>query len=162
MRSQLNLQQIRHLLDDYFEVEYSFRNTREIGEKLVRMEADEQAFVLDWIKRTASTHIEIAYQFAHQATRALQLMDNAMIEAWLVQAMDIYDLSGLHAALALVRDMDAFVEQGRERAAGSVFDEQVGVLLPFVQGLSGRKLKLAKADTLHTDGEEILLPAVMA
>ncbi|MEW8643515.1 MAG: hypothetical protein AB2609_15915, partial [Candidatus Thiodiazotropha sp.] len=30
----------------------------------------------------------------------LQLMDNAMIEAWLVQAMDIYDLSGLHAALA--------------------------------------------------------------
>ncbi|MEW8296324.1 MAG: nitric oxide reductase activation protein [Candidatus Thiodiazotropha sp.] len=162
MRSQLNLQQIRHLLDDYFEVEYSFRNTREIGEKLVRMEADEQAFVLDWIKRTASTHIEIAYQFAHQATRALQLMDNAMIEAWLVQAMDIYDLSGLHAALALIRDMDAFVEQGRERAAGSVFDEQVGVLLPFVQGLSGRKLKLAKADTLHTDGEEILLPAVMA
>ncbi|PUB89058.1 MAG: nitric oxide reductase activation protein [gamma proteobacterium symbiont of Ctena orbiculata] len=162
MRSQLNLQQIRHLLDDYFEVEYSFRNTREIGEKLVRMEADEQAFVLDWIKRTASTHIEIAYQFAHQAPRALQLMDKAMIEAWLVQGMDIYDLSGLHAALALIRDMDAFVEQGRERAAGSVFDEQVGVLLPFVQGLSGRKLTLEKADTLHTDGEVILLPAVMA
>ncbi|MBT2969134.1 MAG: nitric oxide reductase activation protein [Candidatus Thiodiazotropha sp. (ex Ctena orbiculata)] len=162
MRSQLNLQQIRHLLDDYFEVEYSFRNTREIGEKLVRMEADEQAFVLDWIKRTASTHIEIAYQFAHQAPRALQLMEKAMIEAWLVQGMDIYDLSGLHAALALIRDMDAFVEQGRERAAGSVFDEQVGVLLPFVQGLSGRKLTLEKADTLHTDGEVILLPAVMA
>jgi nitric oxide reductase NorD protein len=150
------------LLDDYFEVEFSFRNTGEISEKLHQLPYDDQVFILDWIRRSASTHIEIAYQFAQQAIEALRSMDRTMIEAWLVEAMDLYDLSGLHAALALIRDMDVFIEQGRERSAGSVFDEQAGVLLPFVQGLSGRKLKLEKADNLYTDGEVIFLPAVMA
>ncbi|MES9968957.1 MAG: nitric oxide reductase activation protein [Candidatus Thiodiazotropha sp.] len=162
MRSELNQAQIQTLLDDYFEVEYSFRNTQKICEELLGLQADDQRFILDWIKRTASTHIEIAYQFAQQAPGVMRLMDRAMIEAWLVQAMDVYDLSGLHPALATIRDVDVFVDQGRERAAGSLFDEQVGVLLPFVQGLSGRKLKLERADTLYTDGEVIFLPAVMA
>jgi nitric oxide reductase NorD protein len=162
MRRQLHQAQIRQLLDDYFEVEYSFRNTQKISQALVGLPSEEQAFILDWIKRTASTHIEIAYQFAQQAPEALRLMDRSMIEAWLVQSMDLYDISGLHTALATIRDMDVFVEQGRERAAGVLFDEQVGVLLPFVQGLSGRKLKLEKADHLYTDGEVIFLPAVMA
>ncbi|MEW8201689.1 MAG: nitric oxide reductase activation protein [Candidatus Thiodiazotropha endolucinida] len=162
MRPQLDQMQIQSLLDDYFEVEYSFRNTRKISEELAGLPSEEQAYILDWIRRTASTHIEIAYQFAQQAPGALRQMDESMIEAWLVQSMDLYDTSGLHAALATIRDMDVFVEQGRERAAGSVFDEQAGVLLPFVQGLSGRKLKLEKADYLYTDGEVIFLPAVMA
>jgi nitric oxide reductase NorD protein len=162
MRRQLDQAQMRQLLDDYFEVEYSFRNTQKISEALVGLGPEEQAFILDWIKRAASTHIEIAYQFAQQAPKALRLMDSPMIEAWLVQSMDLYDISGLHAALATIRDMDVFVEQGRERASGALFDEQAGVLLPFVQGLSGRKLKLEKADHLYTDGEVIFLPAVMA
>jgi nitric oxide reductase NorD protein len=162
MSSHLEKREIQQLLDDYFEVEYSFRNTEIVSQELVELPCGEQGFILDWIRRAASTHVEIGYQFAQQASKALRLMDRSMIEAWLVQAMDIYDISGLHAALAVIREIDVFVEQGRERAAGSVFDEQVGVLLPFVQGLSGRKLKLEKADSLYTDGEVIFLPAVMA
>ncbi|MCU7839334.1 MAG: nitric oxide reductase activation protein [Candidatus Thiodiazotropha sp. (ex Troendleina suluensis)] len=162
MKTKLDRQQIQVLLDDYFEVEYSFRNTLTISEKLIQMAGDEQAFILDWIRRTASTHIEIAYQFALQARQVLQLMDDAMIEAWLVQAMDVYDLSGLHSALTVIREMDVFVRQGRERASASLFAEQVSVLLPFVQGLSGRKLTLEQDDHLYTDGEVIYLPSVMA
>ncbi|MCU7848333.1 MAG: VWA domain-containing protein [Candidatus Thiodiazotropha sp. (ex Lucinoma kastoroae)] len=116
MKTKLDQQQIQVLLDDYFEVECSFRNTLTISEKLMQMAGDEQAFILDWIRRTASTHIEIAYQFALQARQVLQLMDDTMIEAWLVQAMDVYDLSGLHSALTVIREMDVFVRQGRERA----------------------------------------------
>ncbi|MGD8911137.1 MAG: nitric oxide reductase activation protein [Candidatus Thiodiazotropha sp.] len=162
MRTQLDQGQIQNLLDDYFEVEYSFRNTQKISQELVGLPPEEQAFVLDWIRRAASTHIEIAYRFAQQAPEAFRRMGRSMIEAWLIQAMDLYDISGLHAALAAITDMDVFIEQGRERAAGALFDEQVGVLLPFVQGLSGRKLKLEKSDYLYTDGEVIFLPAVMA
>ncbi|MCU7920486.1 MAG: nitric oxide reductase activation protein [Candidatus Thiodiazotropha sp. (ex Epidulcina cf. delphinae)] len=162
MRSRLDRAQIQALLDDYFEVEYSFRNTLAISEALVRLGGDEQAFVLDWIRRTASTHIEIAYRFAAQAQYARQRMDKTMIEAWLLLAMDDYDRLGLHAALKVIREVDLFVRQGRERAAGCLFDEQVGVLLPFVQGLSGRKLKLEKGDQLYTDSETIFLPAIMA
>ena len=162
MNTDPELERIEAQLDDYFEVEFSFRNTRRIAEKLVELPQDQQAFILDWTRRIASTHIEIAYQFADQGQRALQLMDEKMIEAWVLQAMDIYDRSGLHSALNVIQQMDLFVRQGRERASASLFEEEAGVLLPFVQGLAGRKLKLEQGDQLYTDGEVIYLPAVMA
>ena len=162
MIAKISFEQIVTMLDDYFEVEFSFRNTQRIAEKLVELEPEQQAFILDWTRRIASTHIEIAYQFADQGQRALALMDEVMIEAWVLRAMDIYDRSGLHAALKVVQQMELFVQQGRERASAAIFEEQVGVLLPFVQGLSGRKLKLELGDQLYTDGEVIYLPAVMA
>jgi nitric oxide reductase NorD protein len=162
MSTNTSLEWIEAQLDDYFEVEFSFRNTRKIAEKLAELCVDDQVFILDWSRRVASTHIEIAYQFANQGQRALQLMDRKMIEAWVLSAMDIYDRSGLHSALKVIQQMDLFVQQGRERASASLFEEEAGVLLPFVQGLTGRKLKLEQSDQLYTDGEVIYLPAVMA
>jgi nitric oxide reductase NorD protein len=162
MSTGFSFEQIVARLDEYFEVEFSFRNTTRIAEKLVELEPEQQAFILDWSKRIASTHIEIAYQFADQGERALGLMDKAMIESWVLRAMDIYDRSGLHSALKVIQQMELFVQQGRERASASLFEEQVGVLLPFVQGLAGRKLKLEMGEQLYTDGEVIYLPAVMA
>lgn len=162
MKPRLDKNRIQALLDDYFEVEFTFRNTAGVSEALARLGADEQAFILDWARRIASTNIEISFQFTAQASRALRLMDEHMIEAWLLQAMDVYDQAGLHPALKVIRQIDLFVRQGRERASGCLFDEQVGVLMPFVQGLSGRKLKLQQGDILYTDTETIFLPAVMA
>jgi nitric oxide reductase NorD protein len=160
--SQLSEKEIRQRLDDCLEVEFSFRNTAPIAACLKSLDAVRQRFVLDWVNRIASTHIEIAYQFAEQSLEALRLMDYPMIEAWVLQAMDSYDREGLHSALKVIQQIDLFVQQGRERASGSVYDEQVGVLLPFVQGLAGRKLKLAQGEQLYTDTETIYLPAVMA
>ncbi|MCU7811829.1 MAG: nitric oxide reductase activation protein, partial [Candidatus Thiodiazotropha sp. (ex Notomyrtea botanica)] len=162
MKVRLERDQIQVLLDDYFEVEFSFRNTEGLSLALAQLKSDEQAFVLDWVRRIASTHIEIAYQFTSQASRALHMMNEPMIEAWVLQAMDVYDRIGLHAALKVISEIDRFVRQGRERASGALFEEQVGVLMPFVQGLSGRKLKLQQGDDLFTDTETIYLPAVMA
>jgi nitric oxide reductase NorD protein len=160
--SQLHEKEIRQRLDDYLEVEFSFRNTAPIAARLKSLDALRQRFVLEWVSRIASTHIEIAYQFAEQSLKALRLMDDCMIEAWLLQAMDSYDREGLHAALKVIQQIDLFVQQGRERASGAVYEEQIGVLLPFVQGLAGRKLKLAQGEQLFTDTETIYLPAVMA
>ncbi|MEJ2456149.1 MAG: nitric oxide reductase activation protein [Candidatus Thiodiazotropha sp.] len=162
MQSRLDEEEIRHRLDDALEVEFSFRNTAPIIARLRFLEASRQRFVLDWVSRIASTHIEIAYQFAEQSQKAMRLMDDPMIEAWVLQAMDVYDREGLHSALKVVQQIDLFVRQGRERASGAVYDEQAGILLPFVQGLSGRKLKLAQGDHVFTDTETIYLPAVMA
>jgi nitric oxide reductase NorD protein len=160
--SQLHEKEIRRWLDDCLEVEFSFRNTAPVAARLKSLDAERQRFVLDWVRRIASTHIEIAYQFAVQSLKALRLMDNPMIEAWVLQAMDSYDREGLHSALKVIRQIDRYVQQGRERDSGSVYEEQIGVLLPFVQGLAGRKLKLAQGEQLYTDTETIYLPAVMA
>ncbi|MET0066801.1 MAG: nitric oxide reductase activation protein [Candidatus Thiodiazotropha sp.] len=156
------LDEIERQLDEYFEVEFTFRITRGIAEKLVRLSPAQRDFIIDWARRIASTHIELGYRFADQGVRALELMDETMIEAWILRTMDIYDRSGLHAALQVITRMELFVQQGRERASASLFEEEAGVLLPFVQGLSGRKLKLEQSDQLYTDGEVIYLPAVMA
>ncbi|MCU7843587.1 MAG: VWA domain-containing protein [Candidatus Thiodiazotropha sp. (ex Monitilora ramsayi)] len=162
MKSRLDKDRIQALLDEYFEVEFSFRNTESLSTMLAQLDYEAQVFVLDWSRRIASTHIEIAYQFAAQAPLALRSMDDQMIEAWVLQAMDIYDRAGLHAALKVIGEIDLFISQGRERASGAFLEEQVGVLIPFVQGLSGRKLKLELGDRLYTDTETIYLPAVMA
>ncbi|MET0090265.1 MAG: nitric oxide reductase activation protein [Candidatus Thiodiazotropha sp.] len=162
MNDQALVDELERQLDEYFEVEFTFRITRGIAEKLVRLPERERNFIIDWSRRIASTHIELGYRFAEQGERALRLMDETMIEAWILRTMDIYDRSGLHAALKVINQMDLFVQQGRERASASLFEEEAGVLLPFVQGLSGRKLKLEQSDQLYTDGEVIYLPAVMA
>jgi len=159
---ELSLGQIQALLDELFEVEFTFRNTTEPANAIKRLVPAEQRFVLDWVGRISSTNIELAYQFCLKAADALRLMDESMIETWVVQAMDSYDRVGLQPALKVIRDIDIFVRQGRERASSALFDEQVGVLLPFVHGLSGRKLKLEQADFAYTDSETIYLPAVMA
>ncbi len=159
---ELSLGQIQALLDELFEVEFTFRNTTEPADAIKRLVPAEQRFVLDWVGRISSTNIELAYQFCLKAADALRLMDESMIETWVVQAMDSYDRVGLQPALKVIRDIDIFVRQGRERASGALFDEQVGVLLPFVHGLSGRKLKLEQADFAYTDSETLYLPAVMA
>ncbi|MEJ2693637.1 MAG: nitric oxide reductase activation protein [Candidatus Thiodiazotropha sp.] len=158
----MNEQQICRLLDDYLEVEFSFRNTSQIAQALHSLDAQRQRFVLDWVRRIASTHIELAYQFAEQSLKAMASMDERMIEAWVLQAMDAYDRKGLHSALEVIQRIDLFVRQGKERACGVVYEEQVGILLPFVQGLAGRKLKLAQGDRLYTDTETIFLPSMMA
>lgn len=160
--AQLEKQEIQNRLDVYFEVEFTFRNTEALASFLAELPANIQRFILDWIKRIASTNIEIAYQFAVHSTKALRVMDDQMIEAWVIHAMDVYDRSGLHPAIKVIQEIDLFVRQGRERASGSIFEEEVGVLLPFVHGLSGRRLKLEQADVLYTDSEVIYLPAVMA
>ncbi len=160
--SRLNAEEILQRLDEYFEVEFTFRDTRPLMDMLDELPDNSQIFVLDWIRRIASTNIEIAYQFAAQSKRALELMDDHMIEAWVLQAMDVYDRSGLHPAIKAIQEIDLFVRQGRERASGCVFEEEMGVLLPFVQGLSGRKLKLEPGDQLYTNSEVIFLPAIMA
>ncbi|MDJ0808005.1 MAG: nitric oxide reductase activation protein [Gammaproteobacteria bacterium] len=160
--SKLTVEQIRLRLESYLEVEFSFRNVDRPAAALAALEAESQYFVLDWIRRIASTHIEIAYQFCEQSHRALEMMDAQMIEAWVLLALDVYDQSGLHPALNVIQEIERFVQQGRERASGCAFEDEVGVLLPIVQGLSGRRMKLELADSAYTDSEVIYLPPVMA
>lgn len=161
-RARLSANEINALLDEYFEVEFTFRNTMPLVGDLVAMSESSQSFIIDWIRRISSTNIEIAYQFTLQSQRALELMSDHMIEAWVLHAMDVYDRSGLHPAIKVIQEIDLFVSQGRERASGCVFEEEIGVLLPLVHGLSGRKMKLEQADVAYTDSDVIFLPAMMA
>jgi nitric oxide reductase NorD protein len=157
----LNRDQIISTLDRILEVEFSFRDTHPAAEQISHIELDIQHYVLDWVERIASTNIELAFQFANHAPEMLNTTDQSTIEAWALHSMDIFDRKGLYKALEVMQESDEFMQRSHERAVGAVLDDQLSVLLPFVQGLSGRKLKLEEGEVTYTDSETIFLPAVL-
>ncbi|UCB55626.1 MAG: nitric oxide reductase activation protein [Thiotrichales bacterium] len=149
-------------MDDCLEVEFSFVKNEIPAEEIRQLPRHQQDFILNLIKRVADTNIELAYQLACGAVHALHEMDERMVEEWAMTAADNYDRKGLFPAMSVIRNLDNFIHTAHERAHGSLLEEEIGVLLPFLHGLSGRKLKLEASDTTYTDTETIFLPPVMA
>ena len=150
------------MLDHTLQAEFSFLKTESSAEIIAGLARPEQDYILGWVERIASTNIQIAYQFITRAIDGLQTMDKHIIEAWGMHAMDMYDQSGLYAAMEVMRNLDSFVQDSHERANGAVLNEVSGVLAHFSHGLSGRQLKLEESSQAWTDSETIFLPALLA
>jgi nitric oxide reductase NorD protein len=161
-RPALDAATILDRLDRYLEVEFTFIHTEELSEVLGTMPRERQDFVLEWTRRAAATNTELAFQFANRAKEALREVEPDIVSAWCLHAMDSYDRQGLQSAMAVIRDLDGFLAVGHQRAAGSLFEEAVPILLPFVQGLEGRRLKIEPGEQAWTDGEVIYLPGIVA
>ncbi len=157
----LSTEDIIACLDECLEVEFSFVENETPAQAIVKLPRREQDFILNLTRRVAGTNIKLAYQLACHAIRALEAMEQHMVEAWAMTATDHYDRKGLLPAMSVIRDLDSFIDNARKRACGAVFEEQVSVLLPFLHGLSGRKLKLNSADRAYTDTETIYLPPIL-
>jgi nitric oxide reductase NorD protein len=151
-------------LNKSLEVEFSFYETEKPAEAVVCMPYRDQLFVLDWVRRASSINIAIGYEFLLRASEALHKLDREMIESWLLEAMDSYDQHGLGPALDIIKDMQAFIEDGRERQSTALFKEYEGILTRFVHGLSGRELRLETTDSgiPFTDSETLYLPSSIA
>ena len=160
----LSLEEIIDILDVCFDVEFSFIKSEEPAELIVQQSRGHQDFILDLTKRIAATNEELAFQFAMNSVRALEAMDKHMVEAWAMTATDNYDRKGLFPAMSTIRDLDSFVHTAHVNACGAILEEEISVLLPFAQGLSGRKLKIAESpdNQAYTDTETIFLPAITA
>jgi nitric oxide reductase NorD protein len=161
-RQPLDADLIATRLDQYLEVEFTFIHTEELSRVLAGLPRERQDFVLEWTRRAAATNTELAFQFANRAKEALREVEPEAVSAWCLHAMDSYDRAGLQAAMAVIRDLDGFLAVGHQRAAGSLFEDAVPVLLPFVQGLEGRRLKIEPGEFAWTDGEVLYLPEIVA
>lgn len=158
----LDSDEIERQLSVCLEIEFSFLHIEDITETLAGMPREQQEFILQWMRRVASTNIQLAFEFACRARQALSLMDGELIAAWCLHAMDNYDTVGLHKAMGVIKDMQGFMELGHLRVFGATFEASSPVLQPFVQGLSGRRLKLVVDEQAWTDGETIYLPEIVA
>jgi len=158
----LTKQQIVEMLDEYLEAEFTFIRTDELAALLVPLEDRHNHFILAWVKSLASTQVELAHQFIKNVIRVLDVMDRQTIEEVAVYTLDVYDTSGLHPAMEVIRNVDQYVELSRVRQVGSVYSEVHGVLSTFVHGLSGRELKIEQGEYAYTDSETIYLPRVVS
>jgi nitric oxide reductase NorD protein len=154
--------EITELLEGWLEADFSFRKVGPTAEKLAALPVADQDFILDWVKRVASSNLEVAWQFARRAPALIGGMDRRLMEAWVLGACDVYDRLGLRHALTVMEEADHFAERQLEMTAGVLFDDVAGVLGNFVRGLSGRKLAMEQAKHIHTDTEKIFLPGVLA
>jgi len=149
-------------LDTSLDPALSARRTTHLAEALAPFARSEQEFVLRWTDVIARTNTEMAYLFATQAPDGLRRMALGDIEAWIVQAMDVYDRMGLFPACKVFREVTAFAVEARDNACGLTFDDISGVLELFVRGLSGRPLKLESGEEIYTDTGTLYLPARVA
>jgi nitric oxide reductase NorD protein len=158
----MNAEAITQLLEGLLEADFSFRKVGPTATELAALPESDQDFLLDWVKRIASTNLEVAWQFARRAPALIGRMDRRLMEAWAVGACDTYDVKGLRPALQVLEEADHYGERQLEMTAGVLFEDVAGVLGNFVRGLSGRRLRVEQGESLHTDTEKILLPAVFA
>lgn len=161
-RPRLRADELEPILDELLETEFSFRNTGVMIESLLTQSRERQEYILGWVRRAGGAHVEIAAQFAEQVVNVLDSMDKRLMEAWISEAMDAYDREGLRSALEIIRRHEEFLQLSHERHHGAVLDDEMGVLLHFVHGLSGRRLNIAQGDAAWTDTETIHLPHVIA
>ena len=162
IRPSLQQQQIIEFLDECLEVEFSFVKNEIPAADIIIQPRPHQDFILNLTQRVAATNIELAYQFACHSRQALEAMEINMVEAWAMAATDSYDKQGLHSAMAVIKNLDQFIYTAHTKNCGAVFEEEAAVLLPFLQGLAGRKLKLAEAELAYTDTETIYIPSITA
>jgi len=156
------LEEIRQLLDELLEVEFSFRDTSAPAAAIAELPGPRQGQLINWIQRVASTHVELGYQVACHGVDAMALMEPDTFEAWIFHSMDRYDAEGLRPALLAIEQYRQFAEQQQARQRGALLEDHEGVLSRFLQGLSGRPLKLASADSIYTDSETLYLPPLFS
>ena len=159
---QLTHQQITARLEEYLEVEFTFIRADELAHALSPLREEQQRFVLAWVKSLACAQVALAHRFIVNVTRVIDKMDRQTIEEWAAEALDVYDRAGLHAAMAVITQVDEYTALSRERKVGAVYSEYRGVLGGFAHGLPGRALKVAVASHVYTDSETIYLPKVVS
>ena len=144
-------------LDAIFSFDVSSgRNYDELIEPLQGAERATQDFALHWATVAARTHLEIAYLVVLLAPQALCRLSSRQAEAWVVAALDGFDRIGLRAAVMALRDIEGFARGVSPAAVG--LDAITPRLQRFLQGLSGRGLRVEADSAPWTDTETVYLP----
>jgi len=149
-------------LDELLFASTSHRSAKGIADGLEKLTREQQERVLHWAGVAAQSYAEIGYLVASLAPRALEQLDAAGFEVWVLAGLDAYDRQGGQAAMALLRDLDGFCAARAHAPAAARFADIEVRLARFIQGLSGRALALSAGAFAHTDTETVFLPAQLA
>ena len=136
----------------------SRRTATEPARTLAKRHRPEQDFIFYWLGVIIRTNSEMGFQFVSHASRAFELMDFEGVEAWIIDAMDIYDRHGLYPGSEAFANVHLFAAEYALRPRRVDLEEINGVLDRYVCGLSGRNLHLQKGDDTFTDTESLFLP----
>ncbi|MBF0470552.1 MAG: VWA domain-containing protein [Gammaproteobacteria bacterium] len=164
----LSAPEIAEQLDLCFEVEFTFIDNTLIAQRIAQLEPEVQQQLLHTARRVAASHIQVAAQLCTNAITTIFAVSGGdhtaqqaqLLDSWADQVMDLYDRFGLAKSMQMVNDFDHFQRYQRQETVGVSLKEVEVRLLHFLNGLSGRKMKLAPAEGEHwSDSETIYLPS---
>lgn len=156
--------ELETLLEELLFASSSQRSASAIAQGLAGLARPAQDLALRWTEIAAQTHSELGYLVAMLFPAAAPRLGREQVEAWVLGALDQFDRSGGRAAMDFLRDLDGFLLRRQRGEAVVRFDAVEARLGRFVQGLSGRPLRVAAASdgTAWTDTETIFLPESIA
>ncbi len=159
MKPPFGRRELEDRLDDMlFTVLSTRRTAASVAAGLAPLTRAQQEFALHWAHVAAQNTGELGYQVAAQAPQAFTLFDRAAMERWVLDALDVYDREGLHAASAALKDFGAFHRRVEDERSGVALSEVARTLELFLRGLSGRALGVEPAESAWTDTETVHLP----
>ncbi len=104
----------------------------------------------------------LCYNYLGQVQRALDCISEAELPLWVNETLDHYEVGGLRAAQVFMTGVEQNFACRMRGQSGVRLGEVEGWLLPYVQGLSGKRLEIAAAEFPTTDTETIFLPQELA
>ncbi len=161
-RKPLSFESLEERFDELLDAVLSSRRTaKEPALALSSCSRAQQDFALHWLEVIIRTNSEMGFQFVKHASRALELMDLAHVEGWVIHAMDMYDRQGLYPGSKAFAAVDDFARDTGLRPVTVHLDEAAGVLNHYIHGLAGRALRIENGDDVFTDTEVLFLPPML-
>ena len=155
--------EIESALDELLDAVLSSRRTAtQSAEALAKLTRAEQDFVLHWVSVIARTNAEMAFQFAAAAPRALQMLDATAAEAWIIQAMDVYDREGLYRGSQVFKNARAFATARNDAHATVAFDDIAQCCNSSCTRFPGAECACPPPAHAYTDTETLYFPARIA
>ncbi len=159
MPARLSASTLEHMLERVLEAVLSSRRTAsEPAKSLSHLDREQQEFVLHWLRIIAKTNAELAYQFVANASHALQTMEQEQVRQWIMHGLDIYDRDGLYPGSSALREVEGFIASVGRHNSRVTLDESQKILGAYVNGLSGRSLRIESNEQAYTDSEVLYLP----
>lgn len=100
----------------------------------------------------------LCFDFLGHLTKGLTCLSLEQLPDWVKGILDVYEAHGLRAARDYMSDVETHFLCTIRGEKGPVLDEIIPGIQLYLQGLSGRRLEIQKAPSLHTDTRSVFLP----
>ncbi|EIJ43529.1 nitric oxide reductase activation protein [Beggiatoa alba B18LD] len=159
----LTAKQLQETLNEYVGlILMAHRQLDEAVKALATLPRPQQDWVLEWVRVVSRQNMELGYEFIHQVSYALSLMDENGVEEWITAVIETYDKEGLNKALEQLSMVGQFAQQYRLNNMGLPLIQVQNILQHFIIGLDGRALKIEAGDVAFTDTETLFLPTALS
>ncbi len=133
-----------------------------VHDSILGLSENDRHYAMHWLEVVAISNVELAYHYATLVQQAMEALPRKVVGLWISESLKHYDLEGLYPAVRHLRDIQGFAKYALKMQYEVSFKDMIGVLAPYLRGLSGRDLMLKKALTAHTDTDILFLPTTVS